>query len=432
MFRLKKSWRRWFTVAAIFSLLFIFVGCSKSSSSKSDSSSASKDATSSKKVQIVFWHRMTGTWKTSLDKVIDDFNKSQDKYEVKGITQGSIDQLKQKVMAAARSKTLPTITQLPYTSIPDYITQGLLEKVSFTADQKSDMYPAILSSTEYKGDNYSVPFADSTQLLFINDQLAKKYNLKTPTSWDDLKTIGAQLKKDGVYAMSLDQSYDMVLESMANEAGYPFVTKNGKANLSKPEVIDAAKTILDLKKEGFLKTAEEDQYGSVAMLNNKAVYGIGSSANIGEFTNRAKKGQTFSTAAIPAYKGKNGDVISANNLVLFKSSSADQKKGAKAFFNYMLKPEVAAYWAKKSGYVPTTKSAMKEKVYQDYVAANPSYKAVEESIESAYASNQFAGYDNFRTKMLSAVDSTLTTNTTAQKAFTSLQKDTEDILKQNK
>lgn len=429
---LKKNWRRWFSVAAILSLLFMFVGCSSSSSKSSSSTSGSKDEKTTKKVQIVFWHRMTGTWQTALNKVIDDFNKSQDKYEVKGITQGSIDQLKQKVMAASRSKTLPTITQLPYTSIPDYITQGLLEPVSFTSEQRADMYPAILASTQYKGKSYSVPFADSTQLLFINDQLAKKYNLKTPENWDQVKTIGQQLKKDKIFAMSLDQSYDMPLESMVNEAGYPYVTKDGKANLSKPEFVAAVNTILNLKKEGFLKTAGEDQYGSVAMLNDKAVYGIGSSANIGEFTNRAKKGQTFSTAVIPAYKGKNGNVISANNLVLFKSASADQQKGAKAFFNYLLKPEVAAYWAKKSGYVPMTKSAMKEKSYQDYIAKNPSYQAVEKSLDNAYASNQFAGYDNFRTKLLTAIDSTLTTNTSAEKAFTALQKETETILEQNK
>lgn len=429
---LKKNWRRWFSLAAILSLLFMFVGCSSSSSKSSSSSSGSKDEKTTKKVQIVFWHRMTGTWQTALNKVIDDFNKSQDKYEVKGITQGSIDQLKQKVMAASRSKTLPTITQLPYTSIPDYITQGLLEPVSFTSEQQADMYPAILASTQYKGKSYSVPFADSTQLLFINDQLAKKYNLKTPENWDQVKTIGQQLKKDKIFAMSFDQSYDMPLESMVNEAGYPYVTKDGKANLSKPEFVAAVNTILNLKKEGFLKTAGEDQYGSVAMLNDKAVYGIGSSANIGEFTNRAKKGQTFSTAVIPAYKGKNGNVISANNLVLFKSASADQQKGAKAFFNYLLKPEVAAYWAKKSGYVPMTKSAMKEKSYQDYIAKNPSYQAVEKSLDNAYASNQFAGYDNFRTKLLTAIDSTLTTNTSAEKAFTALQKETETILEQNK
>lgn len=429
---LKKNWRRWFSLAAILSLLFMFVGCSSSSSKSSSSASGSKDEKTTKKVQIVFWHRMTGTWQTALNKVIDDFNKSQDKYEVKGITQGSIDQLKQKVMAASRSKTLPTITQLPYTSIPDYITQGLLEPVSFTSEQRADMYPAILASTQYKGKSYSVPFADSTQLLFINDQLAKKYNLKAPENWDQVKTIGQQLKKDKIFAMSLDQSYDMPLESMVNEAGYPYVTKDGKANLSKPEFVAAVNTILSLKKEGFLKTAGEDQYGSVAMLNDKAVYGIGSSANIGEFTNRAKKGQTFSTAVIPAYKGKNGNVISANNLVLFKSASADQQKGAKAFFNYLLKPEVAAYWAKKSGYVPMTKSAMKEKSYQDYIAKNPSYQAVEKSLDNAYASNQFAGYDNFRTKLLTAIDSTLTTNTSAEKAFTALQKETETILEQNK
>ena len=48
--------------------------------------------------KIVFWHEMTGSTKDTLVKLVDDFNNSQDKYEVVPYYQGTYEEVVQKVL----------------------------------------------------------------------------------------------------------------------------------------------------------------------------------------------------------------------------------------------------------------------------------------------------------------------------------------------
>ncbi|MCI1918468.1 MAG: ABC transporter substrate-binding protein, partial [Lactobacillus sp.] len=80
-------------------------------------SSSDKSSDSGKKVTITFWHGMNGPYQKALNGIISDFNKSQDKYVVKGTAQGNYTALQQKIMAAAKSKKLPTIAQTTYTTV---------------------------------------------------------------------------------------------------------------------------------------------------------------------------------------------------------------------------------------------------------------------------------------------------------------------------
>ena len=87
---------------------------------------SSSKSGANQKVQITFWHGMNGVYNKALQGIITDFNKSQDKYVVKGTAQGNYTALQQKIMAAAKSKKLPTIAQTTYTTVPDYVNQGFI------------------------------------------------------------------------------------------------------------------------------------------------------------------------------------------------------------------------------------------------------------------------------------------------------------------
>ncbi len=124
-----------------------------------NSNSSSNSGTSDKKVTITFWHGMNGPYKTALDGIIKDFNNSQNKYVVKGTAQGNYTALQQKIMAGAKSKSLPTIAQTTYTTVPDYVSNGFITpldpymlKGSDKLSQSSlnDIYPAFISSSKYQ------------------------------------------------------------------------------------------------------------------------------------------------------------------------------------------------------------------------------------------------------------------------------------------
>ena len=68
-------------------LVASFAGCTASGTTQSGSSSAD-----SGKVQIQFWHSMSGNTQEALDTLVAGFNESQDQYEVVATNQGSYDE----------------------------------------------------------------------------------------------------------------------------------------------------------------------------------------------------------------------------------------------------------------------------------------------------------------------------------------------------
>ena len=395
----------WRLLGLMGAVLLLLTACGKQGTATKSSSSAP--------VKITYWHRMTGTYDKSLNKLITKFNQSQKKYKVVATSQGSYNALQQKIMAAGKSKTLPTMAQSPYTNIGDYVKNKLLLPFD----------PEMLNG---------LPFSVSTSVLFYNKKLMSQYNISIPKTWADFAADQEKLKGTDVNAIELDQSYDVALEGMAYGAGSQLITPKLKANLNAPKTLAAVNQILDLRKSGALKTAGEDQYFSVPFANGKAVFGIGSSATVPVLIQQAPKDLDWGTAVIPTYEGKRSNPLNGNYNVLFKGASKAQQAGAWAFQKFLLKSENASQWAMDSGYVPVTKTASNSPTFKNYLQKNDKYKAAVSAVSQSFASTVFTGYTDYRNDLMSTVDSTLTKNVSGETAFNNLQKQTETILKENK
>lgn len=73
-------------VVSVMMLITILGGCADSASG------GNSVVTSDGKVQISFWHSMSGNNQEVLDKIVEDFNASQDQYVVVAENQGSYDE----------------------------------------------------------------------------------------------------------------------------------------------------------------------------------------------------------------------------------------------------------------------------------------------------------------------------------------------------
>lgn len=425
--------KRWWHVAA--SMLGILavatlVGCGSSSSSSS----------TKQPVKITYWHRMTGSYNKALETQINNFNHSQKKYKVVGVSQGSYDALQQKIMAGAKSHSLPVMAQAPTTNIGDYVKNGfLIPYDSFmnsgsdklTATQKADIYPSFFAAGQYKGKTYGLPFSVSTSVLFYNRDLMNKYHLSMPKTWADFAKMKTQLQGTKVAAVALDESYDVEVGGMAYGAGSKLITNDLTANLNSSKTLAAVDQILSLRKDGLLRTAGSDGYMTTPFLNKQAVFGIGSSASIPEVVSSAPKSLHWGTAQVPTFEGKNTMPLNGNDNVIFKGASKAQQQGAWAFTKFLLSAKSTAQWAIKSGYVPVTKSGVNTSLYQNYLKKHEAYQAAVDATSTSFASTVFAGYGDYRNDLMDAVDSTLTKNVSGKDAFTKLQKQTEAILKKD-
>ena len=89
----------WRLLGLMGAVLLLLTACGKQGTATKSSSSAP--------VKITYWHRMTGTYDKSLNKLITKFNQSQKKYKVVATSQGSYNALQQKVVTANQKRCRP-------------------------------------------------------------------------------------------------------------------------------------------------------------------------------------------------------------------------------------------------------------------------------------------------------------------------------------
>ncbi|MGX4593526.1 ABC transporter substrate-binding protein [Leuconostoc sp. JNUCC 76] len=397
-------------------------------------------AATTKPVKITFWHAMAGPYKEALQKRIDAFNKSQKQYKVVATAQGDYTTLNQKIMAGAKSKTLPVMAQATYTQIPDYAKDGIVTSIQsqvtgkngLSKKQLNNIYSGFLQQSKYKGEYYSTPFSASVREMFYNKTLLKKYNLSVPKTWDDIANMSEVLKKDGIATVGFDKSFDMEWDSMVHSAGDSLVTSGGKVNVNSKKAVAAAKLITDMVSDGTAKTAGSDIYGTTNFVNGKTALTFSSSAGITATQAAAAKDFDWGTAPLPSYQGKSATVLAGNSLVVTATASKKQQSGAWAFMKFLMSDKQTEKWAEATGYLPITKTATKSAAYKAYLDKNPLAKAASESLTSAFSDTAFLGYQDYRTNLATAVDAMLTKNTSASDALNTLADQTKKTLQENK
>ncbi|WP_367371123.1 ABC transporter substrate-binding protein [Pediococcus parvulus] len=385
----------------------------------------------SHRVTITFWHGMTGVHKTALNKLISKFNHSQTKYKVVGSSQGDFTSLQQKITAAAKSKTLPTISQATYTEVPGFVQGGFV--TSFDSYIKksdlSDLYPAFVQSSKYQGKYYSMPFSKSVRVLVYNKDLLKKYGLSVPKTWTDIEKDGIKLKSKGITAIAFDQTFMSELDDLAKQGGTPLVSNKLKAGINTTQTLAATHIIWDMLQNKTATTAGTDGYGSVQFFAGKTLFYSGSFAGISIMTASTPKGLHWGTAPLPSYKGKRATSLAGNDIVMFKSASNAQRKGAAAFVKFLMSKKQTINWAEQTGYVPLTKSAQTDPEYKRYLAKSPTAKAAAQSLSFGYLDPAFLGYDQYLVDLEKATSEITANHVTPEKAMGQLQKQTEKILK---
>ena len=392
--------------------------------------------TSTNRTKITFWSGLTGPYQKNLNKIVNDYNQSQTKYQVVATSQGDYTQMNQKVMAAAKSHSLPVLGMTTYTNLPDYQHHGFIDNLNpmykgMSSKAKNDIYPAFLSGSKIGNTYYSTPFSKSTRIMYVNKDILKKYHLSIPKTWDQLKQDGAKLKKDGIYAYGFDKSFDMEWEGMAHAAGVTPVSSTGKVQVANKKSVAAANLVLDMVKDGTAKSAGSDNYWTKNFVNGKSAFYIGSSAGLTQTKLQAPKTLNWTTAPVPSYEGKSGTEVAGNDLVLFKGANTKQKRGAYDFMKYLLKAKTATKWAKLTGYVPLSKSATNSADYQSFLKQHPENNAAVDSLPKAFAQPAFAGFGEYYNDKGDAFNSMLTKNTSAKDALTKLAKQAKQITSAN-
>lgn len=347
----------------------------------------------SAKEKIIFWHAMGGNFQPTLNKIVEEYNKSQDKVEVEALYQGSYQEALNKFKSVQGTDKAPALIQLNEISTEYMYNSGAITPMQeFVKKDNYDLTKledTLINYYTINGTLYSMPFNSSASILLYNKDAFKEVGLdpeKAPKSYKELAEAAKKLTKGTErygFAMIMDAWF--IEQLLANENTLYVNEENGRAGKSPTAVAyngEKIKTIFNWLNDMYRDNTatsygKEYQNTRAAFLSGKVSMYIDSSAGIQQLTELANF--EIGSAYVPSENGEfTGVPIGGASLWITNSVSDEEQAAAWDFVKYAVSKESQALWASSTGYYSVNKEAYDldllkkdlEKTPQKLVAVN--------------------------------------------------------------
>lgn len=326
---------------------------------------------------VEFWHSFGDAKRSGwIQARADEYNKTHPGVKVVPSYKGSYNDSLQATILAGRQNKAPALVQIFEVGSQLALDSGMFQPVSGVKNVDfSDYIKPVINYYTINGKVNSLPFNSSSPVLYYNKTLMQKAGLdpKTPpTTFAGIQKACAKIDaaKLGATCFGMSLNGWFVEQWMAQQGATLLNNGNGRQGRATATNLDsaAAKKIFD-----FFKTMNdrkwytysgklEDWDGSDAIFTNqKAVFHITSTADIGNNRDAAKKnGFDMGVGVLPIPDGvkRNGVVIGGASLWIPKNISKAQAEAALDFALYMTSTQNMADWHKLTGYYPVRQSSI--------------------------------------------------------------------------
>lgn len=246
------------------------VAASTSESAAETSSSAeantAADASSSEPVTLDMWTLLeqSDVEKDAWSNAIDEYQKAHPNVTINRSTYEG-EAYKMKLKSAVAADELPDIffSWAGGFSKP-FIEAGKVYPLDDTyANFSNDLSSSMLDTCRYDGKLYGTVITPQASLLYYNKAMFDKYDLKPPTTYDELVNVCKTFIDNGItpFAISAKDTWglatimdQLMLKCAGHDKVVNTITRNGGA--VDDDFLDAAKKFVELKNMGaFLKNA---------------------------------------------------------------------------------------------------------------------------------------------------------------------------------
>lgn len=364
------------------------------SSGTTNTSSSSTNDTKKERSEVNFWYLWGGTEGENMEKLIAEFNSSQDLYTVKGLSVPDM----QKVIVALSSGNGPDITDNFSSNTASYAEKGILEPLDdYIAKDNydlSDFVQGALKSGQYNGKQYALPINVNFYMMFYNKKMFADAGIANPpTTASELLDDAIKLTKvndDKTLQVMGFPDFPLVyyVNPMSFALGGDFATADGKLTPNNAGTLAA----INLMKQ------YRDKFGvdNITKFNSSAKYLDATDPFISGhqairfdgpwFGNTVKnalkiEGLDYGIAPLPGPDGQpnlaGGGEVSASTFFIAKN--AKNKDGAWAFMSWLMSNEAMTKFNTMFGNLPARTS-----VYDDPGLQNiPDFKVFAEAATNA-------------------------------------------------
>jgi multiple sugar transport system substrate-binding protein len=359
-------------------------------------------------VTIKFWHSFVSSSIPALQDLIKKFEDENPGIKIDAQYIPSGDALIQKLVTAIRSKTAPDISWLHSDFLEDLVKADAIYKMDDFIKGKdgipdsdmNDIYPALIQFSKWKGNLYSLPMEATNLALLYNKDMFRAAGLdpnKPPATWEELYDYAKRLTLDKDHDGINDQTGLFIpiypaagplgswmvwqWEPFLWQAGGDVINSDQTQVLYNSEAGIKALTLWQkIFKELNLRSFTNDF--DVAFASGRLAMALDGPWNLPRYKDLLK-GRDWAFAPLPGGPGAKATVVGGEYLAIFKQSQHPDE--AWKFIKWLTKPEVQAFWAMKSGYLPIRHAVLNVPEFQAYLKDHPDFRVFVEQMEVGHA-----------------------------------------------
>ena len=357
-------------------LTLLFSGC------KSNEPLSAKNT-----VTINLWHNYGGDMKDTMDALIDEFNETigREKGIIINVTSitGSAtihEKLKMAVNDEPGAPDLPDITTLYPNTAYMLAGKGLLADLEFhfSKEDLALFIPEFIEEGRLPdGRLYVLPIGKSTEVMFLNTSIFKRFMKETGVSYDDLHTFEGildlaekyykwtddqtpDLENDGKTFINYDSLFNLA-QTIYKQSKDDFIV-DGTLNLSSPAFEAVWKNYFEPAVKGYIAIYEG--YGSDLIKTGSVVANVGSTAgvlfysDIVTYEDNTTEPAEFLILPYPVMeKGEKIAIQRGGGMCIIKSDEA-RENAAGVFLKWFTSPEQNIRFVSSTGYMPVTQKVV--------------------------------------------------------------------------
>lgn len=355
---------------------------------------------SSEKVSVEIWHTYNGIQQEYLVQAAQEFNASQDKYEVKVLDQDASG-FADIVYNAVANKIGPSIIFNYGSTAVDYAKEGLAVDIRKYIDEDvrsgdTTMRDLIASLPDAMQDDvrgfddggiYYLPGCTTGPVFFYNKAIFDELRLAPPRDWNELEQVSKTIyEKKGIPGFHSDGLVDNIqMLIMQNGLGYIDVEKKQVA-FSADKLAEIYQWYADNCAKGYFEFNTVGKYSSEDLATGVLGSFSGSCVNDQYITML-----TGELGIAPWISSSNGRSFYTawNRGPIFLARSEKVDRGAYEFVKFFLAPQMNAGWAKANSALSPYRTTQGDEDYMAYVSNLPSTSALPSVQANLPASGSF-------------------------------------------
>ena len=357
-------------------------------------------------IKLTFWHGMGGSTGEALQKLVDQFNESQDEIVVEAQYQGSYDETLTKLRSSASgSEVGADVVQVFEQGLQFMTDSGLTTPIQDYVDADnfdlSEFEPNLLAYYTINDSLQSMPFNSSTPIMYYNKDIFDKAGItEVPTNMREIFEIAPTLVEKGGATMAMSTTiYGWYIEQWMNKGAFDiFDNGNGRDQAATKVAFDengGMEKILQMWKDGVDSGAMPNvgrEGGRPEFVAGQSAITIGSTASLRQILTEVDNRFEVGTAYYPGIDEEDQDGVSIGGASLYIIDSGDQARqdAAWKFIQFLVSAPSQAQWNADTGYFPVTTAAHEEETFKKNLEEFPQFQTAIDQLHDATPESQGA------------------------------------------